>query len=233
MDRTHAQITDLIRRLELRAGDRLPTEADLTARFGASRSTVREALGRLEQEGAVVAVQGQGRFLSASGGLRVERPVTKYESITEVLTARGYAVTSAVLGVSESVASAEEAAALEIEEGAPVIRLLRIRFGDERPLVVSENTIPRELLPGPVEYRDWGGSLTEALAAHGEYVQTAVATVSAVDLPEAWECQYHLEGIGPWLLVTEVGLSVSGRRVLYARDYHRGDEISFTVLRQR
>lgn len=233
MDRAHAQITDLIRQLELGAGDRLPTEADLTARFGASRSTVREALGRLEQEGAVVAVQGQGRFLSASGGLRVERPVTKYESITEVLTARGYAVSSAVLGVAESVASAEEAAALEVEEGAPVIRLLRIRFGDERPLVVSENTVPRELLPGPVEYRDWGGSLTEALAAHGEYVQTAVATVSAVDLPEAWERQYHLEGIGPWLLVTEVCLSVSGRRVLYARDYHRGDEISFTVLRQR
>jgi hypothetical protein len=30
-----------------------------------------------------------------------------------------------------------------------------------------------------------------------------------------------------------VGLTKDGRRVLYARDYHRGDEISFSVLRQR
>ncbi|MEV8337525.1 GntR family transcriptional regulator [Leucobacter sp. NPDC077196] len=233
VDRARDQITALIAQLGLRAGDRFPTEAALTDRLSTSRSTVREAFRQLEQSGLVVAVQGQGRFLSASGGLRVERPVTKYESITEVLTARGYAVSSAVLSVSEAAADSEEATALEIEVGAPVIRLVRIRFGDDRPLVVSQNTVPRELLPGPVEYRDWGGSLTAALAAHGEYVQTALATVSAVDLPADWEQQFNLTGMGPWLLVTEVGLSVSGRRVLHAKDYHRGSEISFTVLRQR
>lgn len=227
------QIVSLIKRLGLKAGDRMPTEVELTAKLGASRSTIREALRQLEQEGAVVAVQGQGRFVSASGLLRLERPMTKYESITELLTARGYSVTSAVLKVAESEAGAEEASALELEVGDPVIRLLRIRFGDDKPMVVSENTIPRELLPGPIEYRDWSGSLAETLAAHGEYVQTSVATVSAVELPEDWAQRYHLEGMGPWLLVTEVGLSVSGRRVLYAKDYHRGGEFSFSLLRQR
>lgn len=233
MDRTRAQITALIDELGVRPGDRLPTEAALTERLRTSRSTVREAFRQLEQSGLVVAVQGQGRFLSVSGGLRVERPVTKYESITEVLTARGYRVSSAVLSVTETGADAEVAAALEIEVGAPVIRLVRIRFGDDRPLVVSENTVPRHLLPGPIEHRDWGGSVTAALTAHGEHVQTALATVSAVDLPSDWEQQYNLAGMGPWLLVTEVGLSISGRRVLHAKDYHRGSEISFTVLRQR
>ncbi|WP_234037519.1 GntR family transcriptional regulator [Leucobacter sp. L43] len=233
VDRTRSQITALIDELALRPGERLPTEAALTDRLKTSRSTVREAFRQLEQSGIVVAVQGQGRFLSASGGLRVERPVTKYESITEVLTARGYRVTSAVLSVSEAEADAEAAAALEVEVGTRVIRLVRIRFGDDRPLVVSENIVPRELLPGPIEHRDWGGSLTAALAAHGEYVQTALATLSAVELPADWEAQFNLSGMGPWLLVTEVGLSISGRRVLHAKDYHRGSEISFTVLRQR
>lgn len=233
VDRARRQITALIDQLDLRPGERLPTEATLTGRLQTSRSTVREAFRQLEQTGLVVAVQGQGRFLSATGGLRVERPMTQYESITEVLTARGYRVSSAVLSVAEAAAGPEAAAALEIEVGAPVIRLVRIRFGDDRPLVVSENTVPRELLPGPIAHRDWGGSLTAALAAHGEYVQTALATVSAVDLPAEWEEPHNLAGMGPWLLVTEVGLSISGRRVLHAKDYHRGSEISFTVLRQR
>ncbi|RGE21962.1 GntR family transcriptional regulator [Leucobacter sp. wl10] len=233
VDRAYGRVLQLVEQLGLRPGDRLHTEAELSDLFGVSRSTVREALRRLEQEGVVVAVQGQGRFISASASLSLERPMTKYESITEMLAARGYAVTSAVLDVSEGDAAEPEAEALELAPGDPVIRLLRIRFGDDQPLVVSENTIPRELLPGPIEYRDWSGSLTAALAAHGQHVRSSLATISAAELPQGWRERHGLEGLGPWLLVTEVGLTKEGRRVLYARDYHRGDEISFSVLRQR
>lgn len=233
VERVYDQVQELISRLGLKPGDRLNTEAELAELFGVSRSTVREALRLLEQEGAVHAVQGQGRFISASGSLRVERPMTKYESITEVLDARGYRVSSAVLDVSLGEADAEEADALQIEEGAEVIRLLRIRYGDEEPLVVSANTLPRSTLPGPIEHRDWSGSLALALAAHGHHVNAALATISAVDLPEEWQQRYNLAGLGPWLLVKEVGMSRGGERVLYAADYHRGSEISFSVLRQR
>ena len=233
VDRVYEQVVELIDRLGLRPGDRLQTESELSDLFGVSRSTVREALRGLEQEGALVAVQGQGRFVSASASLRLERPMTKYESITEMLTARGYAVTSAVLEVGEGAADTAEAEALALAPGDPVIRLRRIRFGDDRPLVVSENAVPRELLPGPIEYRDWGGSLTAALGAHGHHVQSSLATISAAELPDDWAARHGLAGLGPWLLVTEFGQTTEGRRALFARDYHRGDEISFSVLRQR
>jgi GntR family transcriptional regulator len=233
VERVYEQVQELISRLGLKPGDRLNTEAELAELFGVSRSTVREALRQLEQEGAVHAVQGQGRFISASGSLRVERPMTKYESITEVLDARGYDVSSAVLEVKAGEADIEEAEALRIESGAEVIRLLRIRYGDEEPLVVSANTLPRTTLPGPLEHRDWSGSLTAALAAHGHHVNASIATISAVDLPEEWQQRYNLGGLGPWLLVKEVGMTREGERVLYAADYHRGSEISFSVLRQR
>lgn len=233
VDRVYEQIQELASRLGLKPGDRLNTEAELAELFGVSRSTIREALRLLEQEGLVHAVQGQGRFISASGSLRVERPMTKYESITEVLDARGYRVNSAVLEVTIGEANEEESEALRIERGAEVIRLLRIRYGDDEPLVVSANTLPRATLPGPLEHRDWSGSLTAALAAHGHHVNASIATISAVELPEDWQRKYTLSNLGPWLLVTEVGMTRQGERVLYAADYHRGSEISFSVLRQR
>lgn len=233
VERVHQQISGLIAELGLKPGDRLNAESELTELFGVSRSTVREALRFLQQEGVVVAVQGQGRFISASGSLRAERPMTKYESITEVLNGRGYRLSSAVLKVEEGTASETEAQALELEDGAPVIRLLRVRYGDDRPLVVSANTVPREALPGPLDHRDWSGSLTEALAAHGNPVNAALATITAANLPTEWEERYKLGGLGPWLRVTEVGMTRSGYRVLFAIDYHRGEEISFSVLRQR
>ncbi|WP_235934173.1 GntR family transcriptional regulator [Paramicrobacterium chengjingii] len=233
VDRVYHQIRGLIVSAGLKPGDQLPTESELVDLYGASRSTVRESLRLLEQEGTVHAVQGHGRFISASGALRVERPMTKYESITEVLTGLGYRVTSAVLEVTLGNANEEEAQALEIEPGAEVIRLLRIRYGDERPLVVSANTVPRLALPGPINHRDWSGSLTEALAAHGHYVNSALATISAVQLPEEWEQKYNLEGLGPWLLGTEVGLTRNNTRILYAKDFHLGSEITFSVVRRR
>lgn len=231
VERVREDIVALISRLGLRPGDRLTTEAELAELFGVSRPTVREALKLLEQEGLVSAIRGHGRFIAAEGSLRVERPMTKYESITEMLTRRGHRVSTAVLSVSETGAGPIEADSLEIAEGDPVIRLLRIRYGDDRPMVVSENVIARDALPGPIGHRDWSGSLTVALAAHGHRIQSSVATVSAVELPAEWAATYDLGGLDPWLLVTEVGLTRRGQRVLFAKDYHRGDEITFAVIR--
>lgn len=231
--RVYDQIQELIAELGLKPGDRLTTETELAEIYGVSRSTVREALRLLEQEGTVHAVQGQGRFISASGSLRLERPMTKYESITEVLTARGYSVSSAVLGVSLGTANAKESDALGIPVDSEVIRLLRIRYGDGEPLVISANTLPRETMPGPIEHRDWSGSLTAALAGHGHQVNASIATITAVELPDEWQQRYNLAGLGPWLRVTEVGMTRQGDRVLYAADYHRGSEMSFSVLRHR
>ena len=53
-----------------RAGDKLPTEAALSARFGVNRHTVRRALGHLAEAGVVRSRRGAGVF--------VESPPTEY-----------------------------------------------------------------------------------------------------------------------------------------------------------
>jgi GntR family transcriptional regulator of arabinose operon len=47
----------------LAPGTRLPSEAELTRRFGVSRGTVRQALANLRQQGLVEAVAGRGSFV--------------------------------------------------------------------------------------------------------------------------------------------------------------------------
>jgi len=51
----------------LAAGALLPSERELVGRLGVSRAVVREALARLRSEGLVVAHQGKGAFVAASG----------------------------------------------------------------------------------------------------------------------------------------------------------------------
>jgi DNA-binding GntR family transcriptional regulator len=48
---------------ELAAGDALPSEAELTALYGVSRGTTRQAFLELQAAGLIDAVQGKGRFV--------------------------------------------------------------------------------------------------------------------------------------------------------------------------
>lgn len=227
------EILALVQERGLTAGDKLPSEAEVCELFGVGRSTAREAMKLLEQHGVVTAEQGRGRFLSASAAVHVERPATVYESITEMLSSLGIDSVTTVLSVVETTADEQEAAALGLPSGEPVIRTVRLRSAGDEPLIVSRNTIPRACLPGPVAHRDWSGSITEALANHGHHVVSAAAQVSAVLLPDDLVSRYSLPADSPWLLVREQCVTAGGRRVLYAEDYHSGPHFSYQVLRRR
>ena len=56
---------------EMAPGEQLPSERDLSARLGVSRSVVREALGRLASLGLVRAVHGSGTRVEAADGRQV------------------------------------------------------------------------------------------------------------------------------------------------------------------
>ena len=59
-----AELRDAIEGGAYGHGQRLPAERDLAAHYGASRTTVREALGQLEAEGLVVRKVGSGTFVN-------------------------------------------------------------------------------------------------------------------------------------------------------------------------
>ncbi|WP_322421409.1 FadR/GntR family transcriptional regulator [Jeotgalibacillus haloalkalitolerans] len=57
------QIRDMIREDRLTAGSRIPSERELSERFGVARSSVREALRALELLGLIETRRGEGTFL--------------------------------------------------------------------------------------------------------------------------------------------------------------------------
>ncbi len=67
----------------LQSGDRLPSEKELSDRFGLSRQTVRHATGELERQHIVTRVQGSGTYV---GGIRQPVREPKYMSIAVLST---------------------------------------------------------------------------------------------------------------------------------------------------
>lgn len=76
---------------DLRPGQRLPTERELSARFATPRSAVRKTLTILEAEGAIVRHVGRGTFVSVRPGSRGLDPALSLgpdTSPAEVMEAR-------------------------------------------------------------------------------------------------------------------------------------------------
>jgi GntR family transcriptional regulator len=232
-----AQVRDqLIALFEARQaapGDRVPSEAEIADLCNVGRSTAREALKLLEQDGIVLVERGRGRFLSSLSALHIDRPVTRFESTTSMLEALGYHdAKTLVLSVVEDAPDAAERDALGLPEGEPVLRLERLRSSGDEPLVFSVETLPRACIPGPVKHVNWAGSLTDLLAAQGHLMASSAARIQAQDLPAAVQDTYHLAGLGPWLLITETVVTTAGRPVLRSQGYHRGSLFAFNVLRR-
>jgi len=229
------QVREGVRRLlveeGLGPGDRLPTEEDLTARFEVSRSTLREALRLLEQDGVLEVRQGDGRYLSALPV--VERPITRLEGMTELLQSMGYEVSDRVLSLSVGPASAEEASALRLAPDAVVIHLERVRIQGGEPLTYSAVAMPRSLFPGPIGDYDWSRPLHLLLDSLGHRTAAANTQIRAASLPTQVAKRSGLPGGFPYLLLVQTIVSRSGVFLIYAHDYMRGDHFTYDVRRRR
>ncbi len=225
------ELRELIRRDGLRAGDQLPAETELATRFAVGRTTVREALKTLEQDGLLDVRRGRGRFVSELPSLK--SPLTRLESVTEMMDRLGYVVESKVLGVEVGAARGEESDALQLAPGMSVVRLERLRLQHGDPLIYSLDVFPRSSIDGPVETADWSGSLFRLLETKGRRIVSAAAQVRAATLPRHVARRVGRLAQRPWLLMVQRAALESGEPIVYSHDYHRGDVFTFHALRRR
>src|SRR5918992_430455 len=79
----YRQIADQLRRAittgELAAGEQLPSERQLEQQYGVSRTTVRQAVARLQTEGLIVAEHGRGLFVRSRPSLQPGRRMGRLE----------------------------------------------------------------------------------------------------------------------------------------------------------
>ncbi|PWE55790.1 GntR family transcriptional regulator [Metarhizobium album] len=225
------RIADLIRTEGLQPGDKMPTEAQLTQRFKISRPALREALKLLEQDAVIYVEHGRGRFVSALSAVQVDRPITVFESVTDMGRHCGYQMVNKVLSISEEAPEASVAEQLKLEAGERVIRLERLRLEQQEPIMYCLDYIPRRIIPTRLYDIDWGGSLLSLLEQHRHRPRMSAANVSAVMLPDDVVGRNDLRDFGPALLITETCFDTSGMPVIYAIDYHRGSHFTFSLAR--
>lgn len=234
VQRVGDELRELLRADRMQPGDKIPSETELAERFVVSRGTVREALKLLEQDGLIDVQHGLGRFVSASAGLLVDRPVTRFESVTEMLRSRGITAVNRTLSAVRSDPSDEESDALRLERGHQVVRVCRLRKHNQEALVFSVNAFDTDLLgEEQIESIDFSGSLVDWFESRGHRLVSSAAQIRAVPKPAGLVDFPEIGDRQPWLLITERCVNANGAPILFSQDFHRGDIFAFHVLRRR
>lgn len=226
-------LLDLFRVKKYKPGDKLPTESELLEMLNVSRSSLREGLHLLEEERIIRSRHGSGRYLLSSPS-ELDFDMARLQSVTEMLANYDIGNNIKVLNLTEQPASPEIAANLGVDEGTPVICIERTRSVGDVPVIYSIDIIEKKRLPSPSYPADFQGSLLSYLKEHCDILLDYSHTIiKAVPGNELMHTGINTDPDIPWILLIQTNYNPYGEPIIYSRDYHRSDYISFHVRRLR
>jgi GntR family transcriptional regulator len=143
----YLQVCDLlaerIARAEWKAGQAIPNEIELARDLGVSSGTVRKALELMETNHMLIRRQGRGTFIAdpASRGLA--------DRFCNIRSSEGETVPGNIqtIEIVQGVADETESQRLQLEQGALVWRLQRLRREADRAFMHERVALPVSLFP--------------------------------------------------------------------------------------
>lgn len=217
---------------------RIPSETELAEALGVSRTTVRDALSRLEIEGTIVRRQGAGTFVNQPV-LQIHSRLEEIWSYPDMLRAHGFTPSVRVLEAVEMTAASERigqavALELELEPDEPILSVTKLFLEDEAPVILTRNLIPQRLIPESYGDGDLSRPVYEFLEMFGPerlayYLTEIVPTLAEGSLARTLEIAPGL----PLIAFDETGYNELNRPVLKAYSYFRDDLLRLRLLRRR
>lgn len=207
------------------AGTKLPTEAQLSTRFGVNRHTVRHALSALSTDGLTVAVKGSGVFVAAEppADYRLGRRVRFHQNIA----ATGRAPSREILRIETRPAKDDEA---EVLQTATVHVIEGISYGDALPVCHFISVFAAERFPDLPTVMQAEKSITRSLELMGvaDYTRQSTRIVATVASGPRAGLLKVTEG-APLLRTEAVNIDRDGVPVEYGLSWFVGDRVALTV----
>lgn len=220
----YLQLAELIRTQirdgEIKIGDALPSERELSEAIGISRVTVRRAIETLLREGLLSRKHGSGTYIAP----RIEQPAALLAGFSADMRNRGHRPGSVWLDRSVGLPTPEEAMTLALSVDAPVMRFSRVRTADGESLAIERAVIPASLLRSVKDVED---SLYAALEARDNRPVRGLQRLQA-SLATPEEAKLLSVPVGAAVLrIERRSFLASGAPVEFTRSTYRGDRYDF------
>jgi GntR family transcriptional regulator, phosphonate transport system regulatory protein len=163
-------------------GARLPTEAELSVRFGVNRHTVRRALEELSRDGLVRVEQGRGSFVAEDV---LDYNVEARTRFSEWIRRHNKEPSGIIRQLREIPADQRVAAGLGVRSGSRVVLLERLGLADDRPVSLARHYFPALRLKGMLQALQATPRITDALRAVGveDYLRQQTRVTARLPTP--------------------------------------------------
>jgi GntR family transcriptional regulator len=210
-------------------GTKLPNENELADRFAVSRATVREAVVGLMDAGYLARRHGSGTYVTYAP--RTRHPLETTVSYTAMIREAGHKPGETVLSKGVRVPTELERKLLDLDEGDPLVVVERVRLAGKRPVIYSQDRIPRSLLGDFSE-----DALDSSLYVILEWAGHPVTRASAQLIPTVADAKlaklFALKRGTPLLHIDQVDYDDGGRAVMLSHEWHVADAFELIVNRR-
>jgi len=212
---------------------RIPPETELATDLGVSRTTVRDALSRLENEGAIYRKQGAGTFVNEPG-LQIKSRLEEIWSYEQVLEDHGYTPSVRVLSSHARPADDDTTRILSLDPNTPVLIIEKLFLEDDEPVMLTVNQIPTRIVHDAEYEKDEATPIYEFLEDHcdrtlGYYLSEIIPVSLDADLA----AKLGVESGTLAISFNEIGFDQNNEPIVRATSYFRDDLLRFRLIRRK
>jgi GntR family transcriptional regulator len=228
-DRLRDELLEEITSSQLEPGTKLPTEGELSKRFGVSRATVREAVRGLVEAGYVIRRRGSGSYVAERRRMPhgLDSTLSYLAMIESAGAHAGMRVLDAVFEPCEKTDSP-----LHLSRGDMALAVERVRTADGQPVIYSRDRIPARLLRTDLDLQNLDPSLFALLRSSGHAADHATATLRAVASTSFTAKVLGVRRGKPLLYIEEVDYDRDGTPVMLSREWHVSEAFDVRVNRR-
>ncbi|MGL4767212.1 MAG: GntR family transcriptional regulator [Formosimonas sp.] len=215
---------------EWNAGDMMPSEVELAARYKVSQGTVRKAIDELAAENLVVRRQGRGTFVATHQEAKVR---FRFLSM-QAASGKKFKTHSQILSVNRIAPPADVAAALSLKSGQMVVQITRLLSFNDDPAVFEQIYLPIEIFTDVTAEKltNYKGTLYGWFEAeYNVRMIRAVEKIRAVTAPAQAVEPLNLNAQEPLLFVERISYTYADKPVevrhgwYVTQDYYYQNEL--------
>ena len=188
-----------------------------------SRMTLRQAITLLVEEGILERRVGSGTYVASH---RVQEKMRGTTSFTEIVRSQGKSPSSQVVSYQRKPANETEIQQLQLKTSDYVVRMERVRYADNMPLVFEVASIPEKLIR-EFKREDIAEHFFQTLTDNGYEIGKSQQTIYAKNASERVANYLKVPKNHAVLALTQVSYFTDGRPFEYVHSQYVGDRFEF------
>ncbi|KIK84714.1 GntR family transcriptional regulator [Pseudomonas koreensis] len=226
--RLRDQLAEQIANNRWRPGEAIPTEAALSAEYQLSTGTVRKAIDALVSEGILERQQGRGTFIRRA---QFQSSLFRFFRF-QTISGERQVPESRILSIEPVAAPSAVAQALGLPADAPVIRIVRVRLLDVKPVLAEEIWLPRQRFQALLEI-DLGreGPLLYPIYEEvcGQVVASAEETLTAESVNDVHARLLQVAVNSPVIVIERLARDYAGSPLEWRRSRGHAEHFRYSV----